>query len=153
MNVVAHFRDGSRGMELDTFREIELTKQLRRYRQRGFYMNYRKNRIGIVATPDGPVFFGNGQVYLLREQPFRFWLHQQKWRIGFRFEWNGEMKLSFTYPRIVYRDGRTWEVDEFRDFCCWLVEAVKKNNFMDFYTVKTQERQSYRAKNAGQVNE
>lgn len=141
MDVVAHFRDGSRGLELDTFQEIELTKRLKRDQQRGFYMNYRKNRIGIVATPDGPVFFGNGHFYPLKERPFRFWLHRQKRRIGFRFEWDNEMKLSFIYSRMVYRDGRMWEIDEIHDFCCWLVEAARKHNFLDFYTVKTRDKQ------------
>ncbi|MGG6311312.1 hypothetical protein [Paenibacillus macerans] len=134
MNVVAHFRDGSRGMELASFREIELTKQCKRYQLRGFFMDYRKNRFGIVATPDGPVFFGNGQFYPLKEQPFQFWLRRQKGRIGFRFEWNGEIKLRFSYSRVLYRNGQAWEADEVRDFCCWLVEAAKKNNFYDFHT-------------------
>jgi hypothetical protein len=63
------------------------------------------------------------------------------------------MKLIFSYSRTVYRDGRTREADEFRDFCCWLVEAAKKNNFFDFYIVKTQYRRIYKAKSAGRINE
>lgn len=41
MNVVGHFRDDSRGVELPSLTEIELTKQDKRKRSRGFYMDYR----------------------------------------------------------------------------------------------------------------
>lgn len=51
------------------------------------------------------------------------------------------MKLIFSYSRTVYRDGRMWEIDEIHDFCCWLVEAARKHNFLDFYTVKTRDKQ------------
>lgn len=129
MNVVSHFRDSSRGMELPSLREIELTRQDKKRQLRGFYMDYRKYRVGIVATQDGPVFFSDGHFYLLREHTFEFSLQRRKGKIVFRFEWNGEMKLSFTYPRVFYRDGCVWEADETRDFCSWLVNAVKRSSF------------------------
>lgn len=137
MNVVGHFRDDSRGVELPSLTEIELTKQDKRKRSRGFYMDYRGNRVGIVATRHGPVFFCNGQFYLLqeRERDYHFSLQRRKGRNFFRFEWRGEVKLRFVYPLVVYRDGRSRETDEVSDFCHWLVEAVKKKNFFAFYTL------------------
>ncbi|MFD1178039.1 hypothetical protein ACFQ3W_17255 [Paenibacillus puldeungensis] len=138
MNIVINFRDGSKGLELPSLREVEMTKKDKGNHLRGFYMDYREHRIGIVASPEGPVFFGDGHFYHLKKSTFQFELLCQKTRNIFCFLWKGDVVLKFSYTPVLYQDGGFWRGDAVRDFCMWLVEAVQRNNFYEFYTLRGQ---------------
>lgn len=76
MKFIRRFKENSLqksiGLELETFKEMELGAGKDEQHCRGFYLHYNGKRIGIVATNEGPVFLCNEDKYLLDQHAVHF---------------------------------------------------------------------------------
>lgn len=76
MKFIRKFKESSlhkaMGLELGTFREIELDATKDVQHCRGFYVYFNGKRIGIVATDEGPVFLCDQEKFLLDERTVHF---------------------------------------------------------------------------------
>ncbi|MNI16021.1 hypothetical protein D3C73_693400 [compost metagenome] len=123
------------GLELATLHEVEITKETDVQFDRGFYINFKGNLLGIAASPEGPVFFCNSDSYLLREDNYEFLLRHKREESTFYFEWNGTQVLQICYYRML-GGGMDEGVDRnMHEFLFWLIKAVKRKKFESFYTV------------------
>ncbi|MNE26890.1 hypothetical protein D3C80_1202790 [compost metagenome] len=120
---------------MGTWQEIELSRETKFHYTRGFYIVYQENRIGIVASVNGPRFFYNDNIYRLQNNDFRFFIQHYRDRNIFYFEWNGEVIYKISYSRLLYREKGKWEDDQVHDFFAWLCNAAKKKKFYVFYTL------------------
>lgn len=102
---------------------------------RGFYINCQGNLVGVVATPGGPAFFYNLDIYFLRERPFRFTLESDQFNNTVHFSQDGRQKMQITYMREISLQEGDWADDELHDFFHWLIKAVNNRKFYGFYTL------------------
>ena len=138
MNIIRNFRDESIGLDLDSLTEIKLYKSMSRttiHYCRGFYINCQGNLVGVVATPGGPAFFYNLDIYFLRERPFRFTLESNQFNNTVHFSSDGRQKMQITYMREICLQGGDWVDEELHDFFHWLIRAVNNRKFYGFYTL------------------
>ncbi|MOA36290.1 hypothetical protein D3C78_1578040 [compost metagenome] len=120
---------------MDTHEEIELGKELKQQFCRGFYIDHEENRVGIIATVKGPLFFYNEHTYELKIGNFDCYIQHYRDKNVFYFVWNGTLKYRISYYRLLYREGGKWDDDRVNDFFAWLSNAVKKKKFYSFYTI------------------
>ncbi|MGG1878201.1 hypothetical protein ABDI30_11615 [Paenibacillus cisolokensis] len=124
------------GLDLDTFQEKQLDQEEDVEYCRGFYMLHNNVMIGIVATDEGPAFFSNGKVYLLKEKGFRFVLKSSGDSNNFTFMWEGQVEFHVNYLRSWIQGGGKQASESSVDFYSWLCEAAAMKRFYSFYTVK-----------------
>ncbi|MNN00270.1 hypothetical protein D3C81_1128570 [compost metagenome] len=136
MIILRNFNDLYKGIDLNTFEEIELSRELKQQFTRGFYIDYQENKIGIIATVNGPLFFYNDNVYELQINNFDCYIQHYRDKNIFYFVWNGTLEYKISYYRMLYREGGKWEDDRVNDFFAWLSHAVKKKRFYSFYTIQ-----------------
>ncbi|AZK47675.1 hypothetical protein [Paenibacillus lentus] len=144
MTLIRNFRHRStfvsKGLDLLAMKEIEVGREKQVNFRRGYYINYKGQMIGIVATPKGPLFFCNGDNYLLVDN-FSFQLLHDGKKNTFLFTWEGAIKQKIIYTRMLYRKEDQWVDDMVQDFFAWLVAAVKRKKFYSFYTLNENELQ------------
>ncbi|GIP23744.1 hypothetical protein [Paenibacillus sp. J22TS3] len=139
MRIIRNFRIsppfGFKGLELASLREINIAKEPDVQYQRGFYINFQGNMLGVVATPEGPAFFFNSDTYLLAGDNYQFRLKHKQDESIFYFDWNGASVLQIKYYRML--GGRAEEdLDRnMHEFLNWLIKAAKRKKFKSFYTV------------------
>ncbi|MNW39503.1 hypothetical protein D3C74_165930 [compost metagenome] len=138
MIILRNFGDLSKGIDVSTYEEIELSKEHKQQYCRGFYIDYQENKIGIIATVNGPLFFYNDNLFPLQNSNFDCYIQQYREKNIFYFSWNGTIKYKISYYRLLYREGGKWEDDRVNDFFAWLSNAVKKKKFYAFYTLHEQ---------------
>ncbi|MNZ42261.1 hypothetical protein D3C78_598320 [compost metagenome] len=135
MIILRNFNDIYKGIDLGTSEEIELSREHKQQFCRGFYVDYEDNRIGIIATVKGPLFFYNEHFYELQINNFNCYIQHYRDKNIFYFVWNGSLKYKISYYRLLYREKGKWEDDRVNDFFTWLSNAVKKKKFYAFYTI------------------
>ncbi|KOP66828.1 hypothetical protein AMS62_17485 [Bacillus sp. FJAT-18019] len=140
MKFIRRFKESSlhkaMGLELGTFREVELDAGKGEQHCRGFYLHFNGMRIGIVATDEGPVFLCNEDKYLLDKHTAHFLLRKNSEINTFIFMWEGDVKLQISYLRSLIKYDEKWVDDSIFDFFSWLYEASGKRKFYAYYTVK-----------------
>ncbi|WP_019640546.1 hypothetical protein [Paenibacillus fonticola] len=121
--------------------EVEIVRDKHAHYRRGYYINCQGKLLGIVATSRGPLFFCDGDTYLLQDN-FKFQLLHHTEENTFMFTWEGSIKLHIVYPRMLYKRGDVWVDDMVQDFFTWLVMATKRKKFYSFYTLDEKEQES-----------
>ncbi|GAA0849843.1 hypothetical protein GCM10008915_61640 [Bifidobacterium pullorum subsp. gallinarum] len=140
MKFIRRFKDSSLhkavGLELGSFRELELDAGKDVQYCRGFYVHFNTKLIGIVATDEGPVFICDQEKFLLDEQTLHFLLQKNAEVNTFIFMWEGKVKLQIPYLRSLVEYNGKWVDDSIFDFFSWLYEASGRKRFYSYYRLK-----------------
>lgn len=120
------------------FEEVERTSEIKQTDfSRGYYVNYHRDVIGVFASAEGPKFFINGHIILLKDRQFRVEVTSLLNRNQATF-YQGEEKLfDLSYPKVVYIETDPYATEEMLDFYLWLRNSLEDENFYRQYSINS----------------